>query len=76
MDFFKNYIENYFNEVIHILEGILILITTTDKILQFLSTDSSNIFAFLVYLRVLKALLFFRVIKYNVFASNMITIAQ
>lgn len=69
-------IERYFRDTINILECLLILISTFERVVtSFLSEEAKSLSSILLYLRVMKALYFFRVIKYNVFAINMIRIS-
>ena len=60
----------------NLLEAIIILLNTADFVLEKWDSSLKNRFSILYQLAIVKAFLFFRIIKYNVFAKNMMIIAS
>lgn len=61
-------LDRYFSHATNVLESLLILISTTERFLTIGLSQNEALTDILVYMRMLKAFFFFRVIKYNVFA--------
>jgi hypothetical protein len=61
-------IKRYLFDLINVLGGMLIFLSIIERAFVMAHTESETLLSSFTYIRILKCLYFFRVIKYNTFA--------